>query len=44
MGLKDAGSYVYDTSEPGKGNGGHLYGTNLPIRGKRALLEYLKSI
>ena len=44
VGLKDAGSFVYDTSEPGKGNGGHLYGTNLPIRGKRALLEYLKSI
>lgn len=44
VGLKDAGPFVYDTSQPGKGNGGHLFGTDLPADKKRALLEYLKSL
>jgi mono/diheme cytochrome c family protein len=34
---------LYDTSRPGNGNGGHLYGTDLPVAEKRALLEYLKT-
>lgn len=36
--------FYYDTSLPGNGNGGHLYGTDLPEGDKRALIEYLKSI
>jgi hypothetical protein len=42
--LEDAGPFVYDTSEPGKGAQGHAYGTDLPAGQKRALLEYLKSL
>ena len=34
----------YDTSLPGNGNGGHLYGTTLSPEIKRALLEYLKTL
>jgi hypothetical protein len=34
---------LYDTSRPGNGNGGHLYGTTLPAESKKALLEYLKT-
>jgi hypothetical protein len=34
----------YDTREPGNGNQGHLWGTNLPAEEKRALLEYLKTL
>lgn len=44
LGLEDAGPFVYDTSEPGKGAQGHAYGTDLPAEQKRALLEYLKSL
>ena len=44
VGLKSEGSFVYNTEEPGKGNSGHLFGTNLPPSQKLALLEYLKSI
>jgi hypothetical protein len=44
LGLEDAGPFVYDTSEPGKGAQGHDYGTDLPAGQKRALLEYLKSL
>jgi hypothetical protein len=43
VGLKDDGPFVYDTSEMGKSNAGHPYGTTLPQEQKRALLEYLKS-
>jgi mono/diheme cytochrome c family protein len=32
-----------DTSAPGNGNGGHLYGTGLGGEQKRALVEYLKT-
>jgi mono/diheme cytochrome c family protein len=34
--------FKYDTTVPGNGNGGHLYGTTLPDADKRALVEYLK--
>jgi mono/diheme cytochrome c family protein len=44
LGLRDAGPFVYDTSEPGKSAQGHDYGTDLPREQKRALLEYLKSL
>ena len=35
--------FAYDTSVPGNGNGGHLYGTTLPDTDKSAIVEYLKS-
>lgn len=38
-----AGS-VYDTTIPGNGNGGHLFGTNLSSDQKQDLLEYLKTL
>jgi cytochrome c2 len=34
----------YDTSQPGNGNGGHLYGIDLAPDKKKALLEYLKTL
>ena len=34
----------YDTAEPGNGNQGHLFGTDLPPPAKTALLEYLKTL
>jgi mono/diheme cytochrome c family protein len=34
----------FDTSQPGNGNQGHLYGIELSDAEKRALLEYLKSL
>jgi hypothetical protein len=33
--------FCYDTTLPGNGNGGHLYGTNLPAAEKQDLLAYL---
>lgn len=36
--------FKYDTSLPGNGNYGHLYGTTLPPDQKEALLEYLKTL
>jgi len=36
--------FLYDTSVPGNGNQGHLYGTDLPLEDKRALIEYLKTL
>ena len=35
--------FRYDTSEPGNGNGGHVYGTSLNEDQIRALIEYLKT-
>lgn len=35
--------FRYDTSVPGNGNGGHLYGTQLPAAQKEAIIEYLKT-
>jgi len=36
--------FRYDTSVPGNGNGGHLYGTTLPEAEKWSLIEYLKTL
>ena len=33
----------FDTSLPGNGNGGHVYGTTLSAAEKAALIEYLKT-
>jgi hypothetical protein len=33
----------YDTTMPGNGNGGHVYGTSLPESDKHAVIEYLKT-
>ena len=35
---------MFDTSLPGNGNGGHVFGTELPAESKRALIEYLKTL
>jgi hypothetical protein len=40
---KSAG-FLYDTSVPGNGNGGHLYGTKLPDDQKMDLIEYMKTL
>ena len=44
VGLRDEGSFLYNTAEPGKGNGGHQFGTDLSPDKKAALIEYLKSL
>ncbi|NEZ68217.1 hypothetical protein D0962_36740 [Leptolyngbyaceae cyanobacterium CCMR0082] len=44
VGLRAAGSFLYDTREEGKSNGGHLFGTKLSPHDKTALIEYLKSL
>jgi hypothetical protein len=36
--------FRYDTSLPGNGNQGHLYGTDLTSQEKQALIEYLKTL
>jgi len=36
--------FLYDTSVPGNGNGGHLYGTDLSSAEKAMLIEYLKKL
>lgn len=36
--------FKYDTSEPGNGKEGHLYGTDLAHKDKVALVEYLKTL
>src|SRR5262249_26472105 len=35
---------LYDTSSPGNGNSGHLYGTDLSDRDKDLLLAFLKTL
>jgi RoxA-like, cytochrome c-like len=35
--------FLYDTSLPGNGNQGHLYGTQLPPQEKDAIIEYMKT-
>jgi hypothetical protein len=35
---------VYDTSQPGRGNGGHTYGDALTGDERRAVIEYLKTL
>jgi hypothetical protein len=34
----------FDTSQRGNGNGGHLYGTDLPAEDRQAIIEYLKTL
>ncbi len=36
--------WLYDTAEPGNGNGGHPWGIDLPPEAKEALLAYLKTL
>lgn len=36
--------FLFDTTLPGNGNGGHTYGTDLTPADKDALLEYLKTL
>ncbi len=36
--------FEYDTTLPGNGNSGHLYGTDLSNSDKTALIEYLKTL
>jgi len=43
---KEAGGrsfFEYDTTLPGNGNGGHVYGTTLSAADKQAIVEYLKT-
>jgi mono/diheme cytochrome c family protein len=40
----EAAGFKLDTSVPGSGNQGHLYGTGLSPDEKKALLEYLKTL
>jgi mono/diheme cytochrome c family protein len=35
---------VYDTTQPGRGNGGHTFGDDLTERQRRAVIEYLKTL
>jgi len=35
---------VYDTSQPGRGNGGHTFGDKLTDEQRRSLIEYLKTL
>jgi hypothetical protein len=44
IGLRSEGRFLYNTKDQGKGNGGHIFGTDLPREKKAALVEYLKSI
>jgi hypothetical protein len=39
----DATGELLDTTLPGNGNGGHVYGTTLPPDAKAALVEFLKT-
>jgi len=38
------GGFVHDTTLPGNGNGGHLFGTDLPADSKLDLIEFLKTL
>jgi mono/diheme cytochrome c family protein len=35
---------VYDTTQPGRGNGGHTFGDDLTEEQRRAVIEYLKTL
>jgi len=35
---------IYDTTQPGRGNGGHTYGDELSDAERRAVIEYLKTL
>jgi hypothetical protein len=41
--LAEAEGFRFDTALIGNGNGGHVYGTDLPVPDKAALLEFLKT-
>ena len=34
----------FDTRQKGNGNGGHIFGTELPAEDKDSLVEYLKTL
>ncbi len=40
----DRYGFRYDTRDPGNGNTGHEYGTELPAEDRDALVEYLKTL
>ncbi len=44
VGFRCDGPFRFDVSQPGNGNGGHLYGTRLSPADRRALIEYLKTL
>jgi len=35
---------IYDTTKPGRGNGGHTYGDHLSEQERQAVIEYLKTL
>jgi len=35
---------IYDTTQPGRGNGGHTYGDHFTDEQRRAVIEYLKTL
>jgi mono/diheme cytochrome c family protein len=35
---------IYDTTQPGRGNGGHTYGDKLTDEQRSDLIEYLKTL
>jgi hypothetical protein len=35
---------IYDTSQPGRGNGGHTFGDHLSDTERKAVIEYLKTL
>ena len=35
---------VYDTAQPGRGNGGHTFGDALTEEERMAVIEYLKTL
>ena len=35
---------VYDTTQPGRGNGGHTFGDKLTDEERKAVIEYLKTL
>jgi len=35
---------IYDTTQPGRGNGGHTFGDDLSEEERRAIIEYLKTL
>lgn len=41
---KGKGDWVYDTTHPGYGNQGHTFGDKLSVDGRRAVIEYLKTL
>ena len=44
LGYVTTSGWMFDTSQPGNSNTGHIYGANLTEDQKLALLEYLKTI